>query len=91
MVSSLGCLELVLFYVFYEVVWVFWGYDVVSVFGFYEDAVAEVCDDHECFADAWDVVVSAVEACAEESEAEWNQRPLHGFDGFEWDSFCSAD
>src|SRR3989337_3505178 len=56
----------------HEVVWVAWGDYVVSVFCFYENAVAVVRDDHEGASESWEVVVSAVEACAEEPDAEWN-------------------
>ena len=75
----------------YEVFWVVWGDYAVSVCGFYEDAVAEVRDDHEGAYDAWDVVVSAVEAGSEKPEAERNQRPLHRLNRFERDSFVAAD
>jgi hypothetical protein len=62
---------------FYEVVGVARCNNVVAVLCFYEDAVAEVCDDHEGSADAWEIVVSAVETGAEKPEAERNQRTLH--------------
>lgn len=60
----------------YELVGVAWCNQVVAVCGFYEDAVAEVRDGDEGSADAWEVVVSAVEAGAEQPEAERNQRAL---------------
>ena len=75
----------------YEVIGVAWGDDVVSVFCFYEDAVAVVCYCHECSSEAWQVVVSAVEAGSEKSDAEGNQRSLRRRDGFEWDGFGAAD
>ena len=74
-----------------EVVGGVWCYDVVVVCCFYEDAVFVVCDGDEGCAYAWDLVVSAVEAGAEQSEADWNQRALRGLDGVEWDGFGAAD
>ena len=82
------CLQL---NVLYEVVWVGWCDDVVCVFCFYDDAVVVVCYCHEGASEAWEVVVSAVEAGSEQPEAEWNQRALQGLDGFEWDFFGAAD
>lgn len=59
--------------------------------GFYQDAVSEVGYHHEGSSNIWKVVVSAVEACSEKSDAERYQRPLDGFNRFQRDSLVSAN